>query len=103
MTDLATTDLLKVTVIKKRHAAQIREGYREKPDWVPADIQPLYFIDEWNALLCRRHDNNHYLVIAVAAYYHQHQKFTPFPEHKWSHKQAEIAQQLHQLPQLFLD
>jgi hypothetical protein len=89
--------------MKKKHASQIREAYREKPDWVPDDIEPLYFIGEWQALLCRRKDNGYYLVVQVAAYYHQHQKFTPFAENKWSHKQAQIAEQLKHLPQLFLD
>jgi hypothetical protein len=102
MTTTLETNLLRVTVIKKKHASQIREAFRDRPDWKPGDIEPLHLIEEWNALLCRRKDNGHYLIIQVAAYYHQHQRFLE-AHRQWSHKQAEIAQELHSLPQLFLD
>jgi hypothetical protein len=95
-------DLLRVTVIKKKHAAQIRESYREHPDWRLEDLEVLHHIEEWNALLCRRKDNGHYIIIQVAAYYTNAQRFLEKGK-IWSHRQAEIAQQLHGLPQLFLD
>jgi|SRR5215469_8503037 len=95
-------DLLRVTVIKKKHAAQIREAYRERQDWTHESLEVLYQIEEWNALLCRRKDNGHYVVVQVAAYYQNAQVHCP-RERIWSHRQAEIAEQLKHVPQLFLD
>jgi hypothetical protein len=89
---LEQTDLLRVTVIKKKHASQIRQTYREV----------LHEIQEWNALLCQRKDNGHYVIIQIAAYYRSAQIHLERGR-IWSHRQAEIAQQLHGLPQLFLD
>jgi hypothetical protein len=96
------TDLLRVTVIKKKHASQIRQAYRERPDWKLEDIEVLHEIPEWNALLCQRKDNGHYVIIPIAMYYHSAQLHLE-KGRIWSHRQAEIQQQLHGLPQLFLD
>jgi hypothetical protein len=96
------TDLLRVTVIKKKHASQIRQAYRERPDWTLEDLEVLHQIEEWNALLCRRKDNGHYIIIPIAMYYQVAQIHLEKGK-IWSHRQAEIQQQLHGLPQLFLD
>jgi hypothetical protein len=95
-------DLLRVTVIKKKHASQIREAYREHQDWTHESIEVLYVIEEWNALLCRRKDNGNLLVIQIAAYY-QNAQIRLANGRQWSHRQAEIQEQLHHVPQLFLD
>ena len=95
-------DLLRVTVIKKKHASQIRQAYRERPDWNLEDLLVLHEIPEWNALLCRRKDNDHYIIIPIAMYYQVAQIHLEKGK-IWSHRQAEIQEQLHGLPQLFLD
>ena len=86
------TDLLRVTVIKKKHASQIRQAYRERPDWTMEDIDVLHEIPEWNALLCRRKDNGHYIIIPIAMYYQVAQIHLEKGK-IWSHRQAEIQQQ----------
>jgi hypothetical protein len=96
------TNLLRITTIKRKHASQIREAFRERPDWKLEDIEALHYIDEWDAILCRRKDNNHYLVIQGGAYYQAVQRGLK-PGEIWSHKQAEIHLWLQALPQLFLD
>jgi hypothetical protein len=100
--NIQEASLLRITVIKKKHASQIREQFRERPDWVPSEVELIGSIQEWHALLCRRRDNGHFLVVQVAEYYRAHQKLGS-GHRPWSHVQAEIADRIHQLPQIFLD
>jgi len=66
MTTQPTTeiDLLRVTVIKKKHATQLRERWGSNPATKFEDVDLLYHIDEWDAILCRRKNNQHALAEA---------------------------------------
>lgn len=61
----------------------------------------LYHIDEWDAILCRRKNNQH-LVILQTGYYYQ-VKTVHAPVGKSSHALAEAREIIENLPQLLLD
>lgn len=94
-------DLLRVTVIKRKHATQIREAFREHHPTKFSEVDILYSIDEWDALLCRRKDNQHLVILQEGAYYDWVRVNSAIG--KASSDQAEAHTFLHALPQLFLD
>jgi hypothetical protein len=98
---ITVTDLLRITVIKRKHATQIREAFRETPRTKFSDVEILYHLDEWDALLCRRKDNQRYVILQEGAYY-DWVRVNSGPG-KYSSDQAEAHQYLMMLPQLFLD
>lgn len=93
------TDLLRITTIKRKHATQIRETRETRPETKFSDVETLAHIGEWDAILCRRRDNGHYVILPVYNYYRQ----ATIGSVNYSHAQAQAHERIHNLPQLFLD
>lgn len=98
---ISELNLLRVTVLKQKHARQIRENANAHPQTQFADVEIMFHISEWDAVLCRRKDNGRYVIMAESAYYFQMLRNAHGPE--ISDKRERCREFLHNLPQIFLD
>lgn len=98
---ISETNLLRITVLKRKHASQIRERANAHPQTQIADCEILFHIKEWDAILCRRKDNGRFVIMAESAYYFQ--QLRPVNGAEISRKREEAREFLHQLPEIFLD
>lgn len=94
-------NLLRVTVLKKKHAQQIRENINAHPQTQFEDVDILFHITEWDAVLCQRKDNGRFVILGEAVYYNQMLKAAKGPEISGTRERCRAF--LHQLPQIFLD
>lgn len=94
-------NLLRITVLKKKHASQIRENLNAHPQTQFEDVEILFSIGEWSAVLCQRRDNGHFVILGEAVYYTQQMRDKHGPEISATRERCRAF--LHQLPQIFLD
>jgi hypothetical protein len=91
--------LIKVLTVKKKHLQGLRESSRITADTNFASLAFLGYITEWDSVLARRMDNEHLVVFQAIAYYMSREKIAK----DWRAEQQAAREEIHNLPQLFLD